>query len=523
MKLISSAAYVEQDLAYEFGRLPPAFLPIGNRRLYEYQFELLSDLEGDIYLSLPESFQPPDYDLKRLGELGILVIFVPDGLSLGNSILYSWAATGVVYEKLCILHGDTLFMDFPLVSNDFVSVHPNFGSYRRARIDVKREALGHFVSDFVDDEQSVLSGLFSFSRPHALMQGIVYAKGDFIGGVERYRDSVKLDENTGGTWLDFGHLNSFFKSRSLMTTQRAFNNLRVTSRTVTKSSIDARKMYAESNWFSTLPIELHLHAPALIQRASERFGWVEYTTEYLYLLPLNDLLVFSKLPLQFWVEVFKSAREMTGVFRSYKPDTVAFDRLGRLYLPKTLERLESLNDEHLFDIPEFNGKRGVDALCELAYCANEYISCPVLEDIGIVHGDYCFSNILFDSRTRALKLIDPRGIDSDGNMTIYGDTRYDIAKFYHSAVGGYDYIISGRYHFESGGIVFYEQKHLDDLEKLFDRIFFDGDFSKKPEVISITILLFISMLPLHSDRPDRQRAMVSNAFRLFRKVSGGLL
>lgn len=33
LKLITSAAYVDPELAAEFGRLPPAFLPVGHGRL----------------------------------------------------------------------------------------------------------------------------------------------------------------------------------------------------------------------------------------------------------------------------------------------------------------------------------------------------------------------------------------------------------------------------------------------------------------------------------------------------------
>ena len=33
----------------------------------------------------------------------------------------------------------------------------------------------------------------------------------------------------------------------------------------------------------------------------------------------------------------------------------------------------------------------------------------------------------------------------------------------------------------------------------------------------ISILLFLSMLPLHADRPDRQRAFLANALRLFQE------
>ena len=34
MLLIMSAAYVDQELQSEFGLIPPAFLPVGNKPLY---------------------------------------------------------------------------------------------------------------------------------------------------------------------------------------------------------------------------------------------------------------------------------------------------------------------------------------------------------------------------------------------------------------------------------------------------------------------------------------------------------
>ena len=36
------------------------------------------------------------------------------------------------------------------------------------------------------------------------------------------------------------------------------------------------------------------------------------------------------------------------------------------------------------------------------------------------------------------------------------------------------------------------------------------------QTMPLVILLFISMLPLHSDRPERQKAMLANALRLYK-------
>ncbi|MNF05243.1 hypothetical protein D3C80_2049270 [compost metagenome] len=35
------------------------------------------------------------------------------------------------------------------------------------------------------------------------------------------------------------------------------------------------------------------------------------------------------------------------------------------------------------------------------------------------------------------------------------------------------------------------------------------------DIMPLTVLLFLSMLPLHADRPDRQEAMLVNALRLY--------
>jgi hypothetical protein len=40
------------------------------------------------------------------------------------------------------------------------------------------------------------------------------------------------------------------------------------------------------------------------------------------------------------------------------------------------------------------------------------------------------------------------------------------------------------------------------------------------EVRVVMVGLFLSMLPLHADRPDRQQAFVANALRLYAELEG---
>ncbi|ASJ71649.1 phosphotransferase [Granulosicoccus antarcticus] len=521
MILIGSAAYIDQDLAAEVGRLPPAFLPIGNRRLYEYQIELLSTLDHRVYLSIPESFELPVFDARRLEAMEVDIIRVPDGMTLGNSVVYCWSASGVAFPSLTVLHGDTLFLDFEPTQADSLSAHPNVGSYRRARVASSSCRKRRYESEFVEDGQPVLSGYFRFSNPQLLMQGILQNRGDFISGVSHYSVQQDMEEIGSGQWLDFGHLNSFFTSRSMMTTQRAFNALDIGPRTVTKSSENKAKMKAESNWFRSLPPKLRIHVPPLLSDYTESEKAASYSIEYLYLLPLSDVLVFGAMSRTSWQHIFDASHAILEELRAAaNPRCCDLKDAEHLYLPKTIERLRAFEGAQLESLAGTLKFAKGSNLRSIASIASTYIAEVAEANTAIVHGDFCFSNLLFDSRTAGLKLIDPRGMDSKNQLCIYGDQRYDVAKMYHSVAGRYDFIIAGRYEINGEDITFPDETRVADLEKVFESVFFRPDRFDKTEILAINVLLFLSMIPLHADRPDRQVAMLLNAYRLYRKLLG---
>ncbi|MGR3762460.1 hypothetical protein ACUXV3_20355 (plasmid) [Roseobacteraceae bacterium NS-SX3] len=138
---------------------------------------------------------------------------------------------------------------------------------------------------------------------------------------------------------------------------------------------------------------------------------------------------------------------------------------------------------------------------------------------GIMHGDFCFPNTFFDFRQQIVKVIDPRGSIRDGQPEIHGDIRYDLAKLNHS-IEGYDQILTGRYHYASEGghavsFELAESKTVERLRRIFHPHRVQGQSIADPGILALTIQLFLSMLPLHADRPDRQDAFLANAFRLF--------
>ena len=62
--LVLSGAYVNDELVAEYGLLPPAFLPFGQRRLFEHQVRSLTPLVEVIFLTVPRA----DLDFKVLSK-----------------------------------------------------------------------------------------------------------------------------------------------------------------------------------------------------------------------------------------------------------------------------------------------------------------------------------------------------------------------------------------------------------------------------------------------------------------------
>jgi hypothetical protein len=170
----------------------------------------------------------------------------------------------------------------------------------------------------------------------------------------------------------------------------------------------------------------------------------------------------------------------------------------------------------------YNGK-ALSNLYEIADTASKFINPSSSETLRIMHGDFCFTNIFYDFRTQKVKVIDPRGSIDSFEPSVYGDVRYDMAKLNHSISGGYDFILANRFEcfgFEKRDLTikFFDQEKIN-LLKIISSSFSIGSLSLcDNEINAMTIHLFLSMLPLHKDRPDRQQAFIANALRLYMEI-----
>jgi hypothetical protein len=259
---------------------------------------------------------------------------------------------------------------------------------------------------------------------------------------------------------------------------------------------------------------------------------IGYATEYMALPALNELFVFGRLPAASWDPIFKAIVEFIetahAVDDGRRNAALTHDDSAQyeaLYRGKTLERLHEFaqGQAENLDIkrPIFLNGHALPSLLDMANeCADAVLGQSPLQS-ALVHGDLCFSNILYDFRTSRVKLIDPRGLSNAGEVTSSGDMRYDIGKFAHSVLGGYDFIVAGRCDVKLESLNEFSFEFIgntrSDVQARFRKLQILGKSSQDWGCYPIMILLFLSMLPLHADSPQRQLAFMANAGRLYQE------
>jgi hypothetical protein len=520
MLLITSGAYVESELASEFGRIPPAFLPVGNKRLYTYQIRQFGRLHEQVFLTLPGDFLLDEADALCLREHGVTLFRTTPGATLGEAV-HEFLCGARVTGTLDLLYGDTLIADPLCEGSDWLAVGHSDEYYD-----------WHHEAPAWGQPGGTWTGMFSFSDA-ALLRNKLAAAGDFIAAVGAY------DRHIGGLthwqvsrWLDFGHVHTYFDSKRIMTTQRHFNRLRVVDGVVTKSGEDAAKIMAEASWFEQAPAPIKPFLAPYICRTDGCDGDTPcgYQLEYLHLATLNELYVFGRLPERVWRRIFGACDAYLRTASSLAPapdatldgalhDALHPDYARLTYLDKTMQRLAAYASQAGVDLdaPWTLNERPVPALRTIAHEAAEALLAAEMAP-SFLHGDFCFSNILFDFRAGRVKTIDPRGTDALGRPSRYGDLRYDLGKLAHSVLGLYDFIVAGFYLLQAEGqnLAFrvLSERCLP-VQRLFIHTPFAGRVPAQWQCYPVMVLLFLSMLPLHADDPRRQQALMANGIRLY--------
>jgi hypothetical protein len=287
--------------------------------------------------------------------------------------------------------------------------------------------------------------------------------------------------------------------------------------------LDKKKIAAESNWIESLPKSMKHYAPAVFNYGEDKNSGF-YEIEYYFLPTLSNLFVFGKNEPYIWEEIINACVEYLNdefQFKPLFPKEIALQN-NKLYLAKTLKRLHDyeMQANISLNVPwVFNGIK-TPSLKSIITEVELMISKEDTRFATLMHGDLCFSNIFYDFKSKSIKVIDPRGVDFGGNLSIYGDFRYDVGKLGHSVLGMYDFIISGMYDYSEKSqydimLNFEIRNDIFHIQEYFKIQRFGGYSLTELSTYPILIHLFLSMLPLHNDNIQRQKAMLANALRLY--------
>jgi len=524
--LITSGAYGNDEITSDFGFLPTSFLPVGHKRLVELQLDLISSFNGIKFVTLPDNFDLSLRD-KNLIELNkVKIHWTNPNLSLSQSILsFLNAIDSNTLSRFCMLHGDTLFEQIEDL-NDIIYCGETDLFYKWGRVDDF-----NFKNNCRKEKNSVISGYFTFGDIDLLKKELSKSNS-FELALKGYNAEKPLRIINNQDWLDFGHSNLYYKSKRYLNVTRNFNSVIVENNHIRKKSTNNYKIISEYKWFKQIPENLKVYLPAVWDlKINDNSS--SYMIEFIGAPTLQEKFVFGNLPEYSYFKIIDSVFDFIEKIKNYTYTNIAAKDvkflLNELYINKTRDRVNlfieqtNYNPEKAIIINEQVYTNLNFFLEEVLSQLNNRISKISDDDkLTIMHGDLCFSNILFDSRSNSLKLIDPRGgLNNNFNQEnkILGDYQYDIAKLGHSLIGNYDFIVSGYYNLNHDlrNYKFYldiETKGFKALEKYFyDKI---SKMGVSHSFIKASITnLFLSMLPLHDEDKNRQLALLLNAYKFY--------
>jgi len=423
-------------------------------------------------------------------------------------------------KSVRIILGDTLIRDTFQSSDDFVYTADVTEASRWciATTNAKQEIAT--LQDKATNQPGSLTALAGYYhlKDSALLQSLLkqaIADGDreLSSVLIRYAHTRPIATRTASSWYDFGHMDHLIHARRNLLNSRHFNKLQVDSilNLITKTSENQEKLQDELAWYLSLPDPLGALTPRVFPGSDHGR---ELIIEYYGYPNLAELFVFGQIPTEHWRSVLHHLLAVHRVFGQHTAPLSA-ENVKAMYLDKTLQRLGQLKDQHPAweellqeETLRVNGQRllNIEKLLPLIMTKVEQLT---LRDKGaIIHGDFCFSNILYDINHQIVRLIDPRG--RFGEQGLFGDPRYDIAKLRHSVCGMYDFIVSDLFSLQRTKKGYttsiFTQNNTEAVGTLFDQLIEAEGYNLR-EIQFIEGLLFLSMTPLHAEHPLRQQMM----------------
>lgn len=537
--LVPSATLLPPELQGDFGRIPTCMIPYGGVPVLD-RIEASYPAEVRILVAAHAGAEVIERHLAHREGGRTTMVDVGATGSLGETVLRALEQAGDEPGPMVVHFGDTLVEGTMPGGDEFLCASPDdlfrWTTFRLDDAGYPVDLLDKGVEK--EGPGRVFVGLFAFADRMRFRTCLACALGEtrtaldpFYRALEAYYRGASIPPQARETthWVDLGHLDTYYASRLVHAMgQRAFNEVRVDAArgVLTKRSRNTSDFRDEIHWYLSLPPALQYLAPRVFAHSlDESSPWIEM--EFYGYPALSEVFLYGRLDLTEWRAIFRVLGQVLADMALHTPEHAeprrVVDALRRMYLDKTLERLGRLDlgslPADLVEGPiDVNGRPCVP-LRELRERLPDWLADSGLLEpapFSVLHGDFCLSNILFDRRSRAIRLVDPRG--RFGDFTLHGDPRYDLAKLSHSFNGSYDFLVHGLFTLtreRPGRVVLrpFEDEGHARIRQQFNATFLAADEAFR-RVRAIEALLFLSMVPLHADRPRAQEAFLVRGLEL---------
>jgi hypothetical protein len=324
---------------------------------------------------------------------------------------------------------------------------------------------------------------------------------------------------------DLEKIQDFLLFFSGSTATRHFNQVQIDSYYYTKRSSDKNKMRAEYSYYDLVPENMRpwLVQPFGFQDEGETASY-KMLRYYLADAALQwvhgafDVASFSAFIERVLFFIAERAQRACTKDQSRKMAEDLFVTKLKVRVQKFLELDEGRRINQLVSSanPELDVNQQLHRYMALY---QKYAEKFIFDYCSVGHGDPCFSNLLYDQQRYLLKLIDPKGAVIEEELWTH--PIYDLCKLSHSVLGDYDFINNGLYNvgFSDANDLVLNVQH--DNHALLKPIFlkkitemgFDADVVRLGEAS-----LFLSMLPLHIDYPNKVIAFLLTAKNILDEV-----
>lgn len=530
--LITSGTHLGGYLASDFGPLPSALLPARGQSVYEAVIDGVGQPLDAVFMTLPIDYRLPPWRARKLAEQGVQVIRTDPSLSINSAVAAALSSLPPLGPVL-INHGDSLIKgDFSRLIGRVDAFFYSSTTQRRpltAFIELPGRPL--FYETLTSDTRfdNVFAGAFSISNRDHFVHSLNTTKS-WHDALTKYAATVPFEPIEAEEWLDFGSYKGYQSAKRYLFLGRHFNQIAASDHIIQKRSTADEIIDGEIYWYKNIPIALRSYIPQVVEFSEQR-GTGGYALERLPYPTLAEKLVYGNNEQAEWRLVldacfaFIQKCRALGAFSDEEPADALKAFAIEMYERKLRDRFGLFLRDRKFSS---DAKFFVDGEClgtgeEICDDVISGIAHATLDCYGVLHGDFCASNILFDSALDRIKVVDPRG-KCGNRLTIYGDLRYDLAKLHHSLCCGYDFALAGAFSVTVTGDREVAVLGKDwpatnlDLTPYFHECLRSVGFCSVNDLRLITVSLFLSMLPLHKDDVARQNRLLWLGLNLYKVI-----